>query len=129
MGLFGSKKKEPVGLVGFLTDADKALAVAMQTKKIAPLNSYVDQQCARSLMTRIRSEEKEYAGLDRYKHVTWSKKCDVDASHVKYIKTVNYDHVKISHGVIAPVGVDYKEEWTVMTEGKPCVVEIRRISA
>lgn len=128
MGLFGKRKDEPVGLVKFLTEADKALSLAYQTKRIQPLEAYVDQACARRVMERMRSNEKEYSGIDRYKHVNWSKQLGSGDS-VKYIKSVTYDHVKLSQGVIAPVGIDYKEEWTVIDGQSPKVVDIRRLGA
>lgn len=128
MGLFGKKQDEPAGVIKFLTDADKALSLAYQTKAIQHLQPYVDRGCAIRVMERMRTHEKEYAGLDRYKHVSWSKKAGI-SNGVTFIKSVTYDHVKISHGVIAPVGVDYKEEWVLNQEEKPRVMDIRRLGA
>lgn len=128
MGLFSKKSDTPTGLTAFLADADKALSKALQTKQIAPLQQYVDQNCARRIMARIRQDEREYAGLERYKHVDWAK-IGSSGDTAKYKKSVSYDHVKLSRGVVAPVGIDYVEEWTVVTGDKPRVTDIRRLGA
>lgn len=128
MGFFSKKKVTNSGIVDWLNCADNALALAFQTKSIAGLESYFDANCGRKMLARIRANEKEYAGIDRYKHVEWSKSSST-GDKVLYKKSVSYDHVKLSHGVIAPVGQDYMEEWTLTNEDSPKVIDIRRLTA
>lgn len=128
MGIFSKKKSTDAGIVGWLTQADNALAYAFQTKSIAGLEPYFEPSCGRKMLGQIRAGEKEYAGIERYKHVTWTK-CSNAGGKVLYKKSVNYDHVKLSHGVIAPVGQDYMEEWTLTNEESPKVIDVRRLSA
>lgn len=127
MGLF-NKKTDSGGILSWLNEADKHYSLAFQTKSIGQLQNYVSRDCAVDLIDKIRAGEKAYAGLDRYKHVEWFKKSS-DGNTATFIKDVHYDHVKFSHGVVAPVGDDHKERWVVQLIPSRCVTEIRRVTA
>lgn len=127
MGWF-KKKETRSELLIWLEKADAAYAQSYQLKDIKPLQSYVERTCALNIMQSIRSSEKAYSGLERYKHVNWSKSSETSDVAV-YTKVVKYDHVKLSHGVVAPVGVDYTEEWVIALQPALKVREIRRLSA
>lgn len=126
MGLF-DKKTSSGGILSWLQKVDKAYDQASQTKSIAPLQNYVSRDLAVTLIDKIRAGEKAYAGLDRYKHVSWSK-LKSDDTTTTFIKEVRYDHVKFSQGVVAPVGDDHKEKWVVQLQPTYCVLEIRRLA-
>lgn len=127
MGLFDKKKTSSGGVLPWLQSADNAYNLAFQTKSIKPLQGYVDETLAIALVDKIRAGEKAYAGLDRYKHVSWSR-LGSDDTTTTFIKEVHYDHVKFSQGVVAPVGDDHKERWVVQTQPTYCVLDIRRIA-
>lgn len=127
MGLFGAKKTSSGGILSWLEKVDNAYNYAFQIKSIQPLQEYIDRDLAVNLIDKIRAGEKAYAGLDRYKHVTWSKAKSSDDTAV-YVKDVHYDHVKFSQGVVAPVGDDHKEKWTVKLQPSLCVLDIRRLA-
>lgn len=127
MGLFDKKKTSSGGMLAWLQKVDDAYNLASQTKSINPLQSYISRDLAVLLIDKIRAGEKAYAGLDRYKHVSWSK-LKSDDTTTTYIKEVHYDHVKFSQGVVAPVGDDHKEMWVVQTQPKTCVLNIRRLA-
>ena len=109
MGLF-DRKTSSGGILSWLQKVDKAYDQASQTKSITPLQSYISRDLAVTLIDKIRAGEKAYAGLDRYKHVSWSK-LKSDDTTTTFIKEVHYDHVKFAQGVVAPVGDDHKEKW------------------
>lgn len=128
MGLFGKKTASSGSTLSWLRKVDDAYNLAFQTKNISPIQGFVSRDLAVSLIDKIRAGEKAYAGLDRYKHVEWFKK-ESNGDITTYIKDVRYDHVKFSHGVVAAVGDDHKESWTVQTTPTLMVLEIRRLTA
>lgn len=127
MGLFSKKQTGSGGILTWLEEADKAYSLASQTKSISALQNYVSRDLAVTLIDKIRAGEKAYAGLDRYKHVSWSK-LKSDDTTTTFIKEVHYDHVKFSQGVVAPVGDDHKEKWVVQIQPTYCVLDIRRLA-
>lgn len=127
MGLFDKKKTSSGGMLSWLNKVDDAYSLAFQTKSLKPLQEYISRDLGVALIDKIRAGEKAYAGLDRYKHVSWSK-LKSDDTTTTYIKEVHYDHVKFSQGVVAPVGDDHKERWVVQNSPTPCVLDIRRLA-
>jgi len=127
VGLFGKKDTSSGGVLSWLNKVDDAYNLAFQSKSVKPLQGYVGESLAIDLIDKIRAGEKAYAGLDRYKHVSWSK-LKSDNTTTTFIKEVHYDHVKFSQGVVAPVGDDHKEKWVVQMQPKLCVLDIRRVA-
>lgn len=129
MGLFGFGSKSSVDneIVRFLKDVDVIYTKALQVKQPAMLEKYMTRPCLTKQAEKIRVGEKAYAGLERYKHVTWKHVSSEDTTFV-YNKEVTYDDIKMSHGIVVPVGDSCNEKWTViLDDGKYKVSEIRRI--
>lgn len=129
MGLFGFGAKASVdkSVVGFLKDVDVVYTKALLVKQPAMLEKYMTRSCLIKQAEKIRVGERAYAGLERYKHVTW-KHVSSDATTFVYNKEVTYDDIKMSHGIVVPVGDSCNERWTVILEDdKYKVSEIRRL--
>lgn len=130
MGLFSFLNKSSESkdkLVDWLETVDQAYSKSFQVKNATSLGEYLTRPCLVKQMERIRVGEKAYAGLDRYKHVKWEKQAPIGESLV-YLKIVTYDQVKMSRGIVAPVGEAYNERWCIIQDnGKYKVAEIRRI--
>ena len=128
MGLFSlGKKSEEDSTVVWLRKVDAAYTKSFQVKNAVGCEPYMTRVCLSKTLERVRLEEKNYSGIERYKHVTWVKKAGNDVSQL-YEKNVTYDNIKMSYGIVAPVGDSYKEMWTVVKEnGEQKVSDIRRV--
>lgn len=127
--MFWNRKKESKsgGTEDWLKDVDIAYTKSFQCGNVQALEPYCTRACLVRLAERVRLGGKEYAGLDRYKHVTW--KAEDPDTQLQWIKEVCYDHVKVSRGVVVPVGDDYHERWLITLDTQSrLVAEIRRIS-
>lgn len=110
----------------WLCKVDDAYVKSLQCGNIQALVPYCTRACLAKLAEHVRIGGKEYAGLDRYRHVTWRAE-DPDAM-LHWIKEVSYDHVNVSRGVIVPVGDDYHERWSITLDADTRLVsEIRRV--
>ena len=130
MGFFDVFKKSNTSkdnIVMWLEAVDNAYSRAFQVKNAVGLGEYLTRGCLVKQMERIRMNEKAYAGLERYKHVKWEKSSSSN-DVVVYFKIVTYDQVKMSRGIVAPVGDNYTERWEIIVEnGLRKVAEIRRV--
>ena len=127
MGLFGLSKPKKDAQTAWLDKVNEAYQRAFQVKNAAGLEDYLTRPCMSKLLEKIRMGEKAYAGLVRYQHVSWVKG-ECTAESVQYIKKVTYDQIKMSHGIIVPVGDETNESWTIVKiNGAYKVSEIRRI--
>lgn len=123
---FKKKKPQKSYLQQWLTDADSAYAKAFLEKNIRKFEPYASRKVLSKLMEDIRLGETAYAGLERYKHVKWYKVSDTEP--LTFRKEVTYDHIKVAYGVIAPVGDDFTEEWTLSKqESTYQVTSIKRL--
>lgn len=127
MGLFSFKKSPSKGAqLNWLETVDAAYAKAFAIKNVAGLEEYFTRTCLSKLMQRVRLGEKAYSGLARYQHTSWVKVAD-NGETMQFKKTVTYDQIKMSQGIVASVGEGYIELWTVVKEnGIDKVSEIRR---
>ena len=82
--------------------------------------------CLVKVMERVRLNEKAFSGLARYQHTNWTLGTASDLEEV-WIKIVTYDDVKMSHGVVVPMGTTEREEWQLILENNKWKVNnIRR---
>lgn len=126
-GFFKKKAPESDHMVGWLEKVDAAYARALQCGNVQALVPFCTRACLARLAEQVRIGGKEYAGLERYRHVKWTNEDETDS--LNWIKEVSYDHVNVSRGVIVPVGDDYHERWSVTLDADTrLVAEIRRIS-
>lgn len=126
MGLFKSKSSTNKKAATWLEEADLAYTLALASKNAALFIDYGSPELVREMMERINLGEEAYEGLLRYATTSWSK---IGDSQVKYLKTVEYQHVHISRGVTAPMGDDYKEVWTLIPNGSGWqVTDMRRVA-
>lgn len=124
---FRKKRPEKTKLQKWLDAADSAYAKAFLEKSIRSFEPYASRKVLSGLMEEIRLGETAYAGLERYKHVKWSRLPDREPPTFR--KEVSYDHIKVAHGIVAPVGDDYVEEWELtFGNGEPQVTKIRRLN-
>lgn len=127
MGLLGRKKPKQDAQLGWLNKVDAAYQRAFQVKNVACLSEYLTRTCLMLMMEKVRLGEKAYSGLDRYRHVNWVKG-EVTPDKVCWTKMVTYDQIKMSHGIVVPVGDENNEVWVVVQEnGQNKVAEIRRV--
>lgn len=131
MGLFSFGKKGSAGIgnpqVNWLRQVDEAYNRAFQTKNATGLENYFTRACLVKTMEKIRLGEKAFSGLSRYQKVTWVKKAESPERTI-WLKKIEYDQIKMSHGVVVPVGDNTNEEWVVINEnGVGKVAEIRRV--
>lgn len=130
MGFFDIFKKSGNtgdNIVLWLNSVEAAYTKAFQVKNAVELGEYLTRACLVKQMERIRVGEKAYAGLERYKHLKWEKVSIKDSVAI-YHKIVTYDQVKMSRGIVAAVGDDYREEWEIVIEnGLRKVNSIRRL--
>ena len=128
MGLFGRKKAKVDPQVVWLNKVDAAYQRAFQVKNVTGLANYLTRPCLSIMMERVRLGEKAYAGLDRYRHVTWVKGA-VKPEGIQWFKEIQYDQIKMSHGIVVPVGDEGKELWIIINEeGQDRVSEIRSLA-
>lgn len=124
LGIF--KKKTTKNLNTWLDDVNKAYDIAFETHDISKLSEYVTRELAVELFQRIRSGQKVYSGLSKYRHTTWRKEQE-DSASILILKIVTYDHIKVTRGIIANVGNDFTERWTILKDnGKLLISNIRR---
>ena len=124
------KKKAPKDnhIEKWLLKVDDAYVKASQCGNVQALVPFCTRACLTKLAEQIRLGGKEYAGLERYRHVTWSS-VDETADQLNWIKEVSYDHVNVSRGVIVPVGDDYHERWSLTLDAETRLVsDIRRLT-
>lgn len=130
MGLFGflkNKSNSDNAQVDWLNKVDQAYQRAFQVKNASGLSDYLTRTCLMKMMERIRMGEKSYSGLTRYQHTKWVKG-KVEEDSTTWSKEVTYDQIKMSHGIIVPVGDESTESWLVVKEnGVNKVAEIRRV--
>ena len=130
MGLFSFFKKKASNdnaQVDWLNKVNLAYQRAFQVKNATGLADYLTRTCLVKMMERIRMGEKSYSGLVRYQHTNWVKG-EVTPERTVWNKEVTYDQIKISQGIIAPVGDNCTEEWVVVNEdGVNKISEIRRL--
>lgn len=113
--------------VKWLTTVDSAYQRAFQVKNVAGLEKYMTKPCLARVLERIRLDEPINEGIQRYMHVSWNMEGASDDNDV-WVKTVTYDHVNFSHGVVLPVGSDYTEKWVILIDRATNLVsDIRRI--
>lgn len=130
MGLFDSLKKSKVdnAYISFLTKADAAYTKAYQIKNASNLEQFCTRGCLVKQVERVHSGEKAYSGLERYKHVVWELVGET-VSNISYKKVVTYDQIKMSQGIVAPVGDAYEEVWVIdIANGPMKISEIRRLA-
>lgn len=127
MGLFRKKTKGTSGpVVDFLNKVDDAYTEVFISKSIAPLQPYATHDVLSSVLHRMHLGEEAYAGLNRYMHRDWTK---VSETPEQYVKSVTYDNVKLSRGIVATVGDSYQELWTLENNtGNLQVTDIRRVN-
>lgn len=128
MLFFKRKKTKTDTQTDWLYKVDSAYQRAFQVKNVTGLSEYLTRQCLSNMMERVRFGDKAYSGLDRYRHVQWVKG-EIEENNTHWIKEVTYDQIRMSHGVVVPVGDECCEEWIVVVEnGRNLVSSIRRIS-
>lgn len=111
----------------WLSKVDAAYVKASQCGNVQALVPFCTRACLTKIAEQIRLGGKEYAGLERYRHVKWSS--DDDDSQLNWVKEVSYDHVNVSRGVIVPVGDDYHERWSLTLDAETRLVsDIRRLT-
>ena len=127
MFFFKKRSTESDVIERWLDKVDDAYTESLQCGNLRALEPFCTRACLTKLAEKIRLGGKEYAGLDRYRHVKWSS---VDGTeNLNWIKEVSYDHVNVSRGVIVPVGENYHERWSLTLDAETRLVsEIRRIS-
>lgn len=127
MGLFGFGKPKKDAQVSWLEKVDLAYQKAFQVKNATGLAEYLTRPCLSKMMERIRMGDKAYSGLARYQHTNWVKG-RVSPECIEYTKEVTYDNIKMSHGIVVPVGDESKEIWSIVKEnGVDKVSDIRRV--
>ena len=130
MGLFDSlkKSKSDNAYIRFLNKVDAAYTKAYQIKNASSLEPFCTRSCLVKQVERVRAGEKAYSGLERYKHVAWEL-LEETVSAINYKKVVTYDQIKISQGIVAPVGDNYEEVWVIDIANDPMKIsEIRRLA-
>lgn len=127
MGLF-SKKPQKDSLIAWLEKADDEYQKAFQSKDVSRLEPFFTRPCLSKLVENIRMSDKAYQGLVRYQHIQWAKgECSVEMA--VYHKQVTYDQIKMSHGIVVPVGDEYSEDWTIIKEnGVNKISSVRRLA-
>ncbi len=128
MGFFRKKKKIKADpQIAWLNKVDAAYQRAFQVKNVSGLVEYLTRPCLSIMMERVRLGEKAYSGLDRYRHVNWVEG-EVAQDSAYWVKEVTYDQIRMSHGIVVPVGDEGRESWLVIKEdGNRKVSEIRRL--
>lgn len=127
MWLFKRKSDKASHLGTWLKTVDRAYTDAAETMDISSVAEYMTRSLAMRVFETVRHGDKEYQGLSRYCHVSWKKESE-DREHVVMLKTVKYDHIKVTRGITAPVGYDYKERWTIEKQASAYILtDIRRI--
>ena len=128
MGLFTFRKKaDDNKTIRWLNEVDQAYNKAFQTRNAAGLEKYLTRPCLATVMENVRLGQQVYAGLDRYRHVAWTNDGKTPDTS-SWIKDVTYDDVKMSHGVVVPVGDAYHERWKLVIDtNQNRISEIRRI--
>lgn len=131
MGLFFGKKKDTDSgsgeMVRWLNKVDQAYQRSFQVKNATGLAPYLTRTCLMQVQERVRFEEQAYQGLSRYRHIKWVKG-NQEPNSTCYIKQITYDQVRMSHGIVVPVGDEGSESWKIITEnGENKIAEIRRV--
>lgn len=127
--LFGSEPKETDVSIRWLNAADNVYRRSVKKKKDDGLIEYFTAQCASRIMERVRLGESSYDGIDRYMNVLWNKIESLPEADI-YEKRVEYDNVKMAHGVTVPVGDSFSEKWLVIYDNsdKNRIADVRRLN-
>lgn len=126
MGLF-TKKNTSNGLKKWLEEVDSVYTAAFETLNVSELSKYTTREFAMEVFEDVRRNKKVYSGLGKYRHVSWKKQSENDKA-IYVIKEVKHDHIKVTRGIVAAVGVDYKEQWTLLKNGNVFILsDIRRL--
>lgn len=124
---FKKSKSKVDTQTAWLNKVDTAYQHAFHVKNVMGLAEYLTRQCLSIMMERVRLGDKAYSGLDRYRHVKWVK-ITSSTEGTYWRKEVTYDQIKMSHGIVVPVGDELHEQWLVVKEDDiEKVSEIRRI--
>ena len=127
MFLFKKRAPSDSHMETWLSKVDDAYVKASQCGNVQALVPFCTRACLTKIAEQIRLGGKEYAGLERYRHVKWSSVDD--NSQLNWVKEVSYDHVNVSRGVIVPVGDDYHERWSLTLDAETRLVsDIRRLT-
>ncbi len=125
--LFGSSDKDEDKLVPWLKTADNVYRKAFVTRRGDGLVAYFTSQCISRIMERIRIGEPISSGIERYMSIGWTKVGECEEGDI-YEKDVTYEHIRMAHGVVVPVGDDYTERWLVIFNNKKNkIADVRRL--
>ncbi len=128
MGLFGKTKAKKNVLNTWIAMVDAAYTRAFETMDISDVSQFMSRELAMKVFETVRRGEKEYSGLSRYRNIAWKRESEKN-DKIQMLKIVTYDHIKVTRGIIASVGSDYKERWTIDRHGDDFMVtDIRRVS-
>lgn len=124
-GLF--KKESKSNINSWIKTVDEAYNDAFETHDMSTLSKYVTRELAAELFQSIRSNQKVYSGLSKYRNVNWKKESE-DTSRLTMLKIVTYDHIKVTRGIIANVGDDFTERWIILKHDNGMTLSsIRRV--
>lgn len=127
MGLFsGFGKKSPKSRIAWLNKVNDVYMKAFVIKNATLLQDYMTRTCLVKTMERVRLNEKAFSGLSRYQNTSWTLGTS-SAEEEVWLKTMTYDDIKMSHGIVVPMGTAEREEWQIVdVDGSWKVNNIRR---
>lgn len=128
-GIFKHKLKTPNGSSNsnFLDKVDSAYQKAFDRQNPSFLEDYMTRRCLVLISEKIRHNKCSNAGVSRYRHVNWVKVASEPDCYV-YRREVTYDDIRISYGIVVPVGDATTELWEIRNiDSKNLVSDIRGV--
>ena len=109
----------------FLEKVDEVYQLAFAKKSPQLLIKYMTKGCLTRVAERIRLNDSSNQGISRYRHVKWSLVSE-ESGKAKWHREVYYDDIKMSYGIVVPVGDSSNELWELQqTDNSRLVSDIR----